>query len=341
MTEINEKFIETLIKKGESTDVDFKLKLNLESKSDKAEFAKDIIALANTTQEKGYLIIGVSNNKEIVGIELLSEEKLQQICYHYISPKVNLSCSLLNYKDKRLGVIEIDSHGKPFEISRDVSNLKQHDVFIRFGTITQKAPTQEILKMGGVLYKNNNTTSFLDKITDNNCLSYYLEAFRIIHDEYKDAILEIIEEKNINNNFKFSVLSNMYDPTRNSKYGYNKRKIEIFYMMEERYKEELKHIRLDFRIEKYPKLCNLITSYFLVHNRLNSSPVLLEYVDHRYKFGDIPMSQMIATEVKKYDTPPEKPGLIAEAINFYNGLVWKIACLSKIDEELIRVQEKT
>ncbi|MFM2318936.1 MAG: hypothetical protein RLZZ215_1557 [Pseudomonadota bacterium] len=258
MIEINEEFIESLIKKGESTSVDFKIELNLEQKNDKAEFAKDIIAIANTAKDKGYLIIGVSNDKEIVGIASFSEETIQQICYRYISPKVDLSCLLLNYKDKKLGIIEISCQGKPFEISRDVSSLKQHDVFIRCGTITQKAPTQEIIKMAGVLYNNNNTTSFLDKIADNNCLSYYLEAFKIIHEEYKDSILEIIEENNINNNFKFSTLSNIYNPTRNSKYGYNKSKIEIFYMIEDIYKQELKHIRLDFRIEKYPKLCNLI-----------------------------------------------------------------------------------
>lgn len=55
-------FVNNLIKKKEGTTLDFKLKI-----TSKGKIAKTIAALANT--EGGYLVIGISDQKKILGID--------------------------------------------------------------------------------------------------------------------------------------------------------------------------------------------------------------------------------------------------------------------------------
>ena len=53
--------------------------MNLKTKKDKSEFVKDVSSIANSTINVGYLIIGVSDNKEIFGTEIINEEQIQKI----------------------------------------------------------------------------------------------------------------------------------------------------------------------------------------------------------------------------------------------------------------------
>lgn len=49
----------------ETTKVDFKLTLDLSSKAAKTEFAKDVMAIANTPGGDGYLIVGIRDEKTL------------------------------------------------------------------------------------------------------------------------------------------------------------------------------------------------------------------------------------------------------------------------------------
>ena len=53
--------LKQLIKQREGIKLDFKEILNLETESEKKEFAKDVMAIANSIGGRGYIIIGVKD----------------------------------------------------------------------------------------------------------------------------------------------------------------------------------------------------------------------------------------------------------------------------------------
>lgn len=148
---MDDKLLLSLIDQDENESLDFKRKLELTEASGKAEFIKDIIALANSSRRSGYLIIGVEDNKEISGIDGLDEEQVQQIAYTYITPPVKLLCTkqLLPSQSSQyiIGVIEIIPAKKPHKVARSIEKLNQNDVFVRRGSIITKASPEEIIDM--------------------------------------------------------------------------------------------------------------------------------------------------------------------------------------------------
>ena len=151
--------IDMLISVGETSSIDFKKELELKTKNKKSNFLKDVCSIANSAKTIGFLIIGVTDDKEIVGSNKISEEQIQSICYRYISPRINIEHKNINHNEKSIGIIQIDPTGKPFEISKDIEKLKQHDVFIRCGTTNQKASAREIIEMGKWSELNNKNSN--------------------------------------------------------------------------------------------------------------------------------------------------------------------------------------
>lgn len=147
---MDETTILSLIAEGESKRVDFKRELNLDSAKDKAEFIKDIIGLANSSPDVGYLLIGIDDDKYIVGSSQLPEEQIQQIVYTYISPTLDLRCFSLPMKTPTLplvGIIEVRATDKPHKVTRAIDKLNQDDVFVRRGSVVAKASPEEIITM--------------------------------------------------------------------------------------------------------------------------------------------------------------------------------------------------
>ena len=96
--------IDLLIRIGESSSVDFKEKLELDTKTKKSNFLKDVCSIANATKDIGFLIIGVADDKQIIGSENISEEQIQSICYRYISPRINIKHIRINYNNKSISI---------------------------------------------------------------------------------------------------------------------------------------------------------------------------------------------------------------------------------------------
>ena len=57
------KKLQRLLKKEEGTKLDFKLRLELWNETGKKELAKDICAIANSKGGRGYIVVGVVDNK--------------------------------------------------------------------------------------------------------------------------------------------------------------------------------------------------------------------------------------------------------------------------------------
>lgn len=140
--------IEILLKKEEGIDLDFKEKLDINNKEQKAELSKDVSSIANSVAKKGYLVIGISDAKKIIGIEeKLDEEKIQLICERRITPPVNIEVKTVSFKENFIGIIEIKPIHKPHKISQDSGRLKKEDVYIRRGSVIRKASPEEIIAM--------------------------------------------------------------------------------------------------------------------------------------------------------------------------------------------------
>jgi len=140
----------SLIAEGENDRVDFKRELKLDSAQDKAEFIKDVISIANSSPNIGYLLFGIDDDKYIVGITQLPEEQIQQIASTYITPIPQLQCAIVPVNAPTLplvGVIEIRAVKKPCKVARAIERLNQNDVFIRRGSVIAKPSPEEIVEM--------------------------------------------------------------------------------------------------------------------------------------------------------------------------------------------------
>jgi len=143
--------VSTLIAEGENERIDFKRELDLSLADNKAEFIKDVIALANSAPNGvGYLLIGVDDTKYITGIDDLEEEQIQQIAYTYVSPAAKIHCSLVSMSRSgtlSVGVIEVHRTTRPHKVARSIGRLSQNEVFVRRGSTASKATPEEIIEM--------------------------------------------------------------------------------------------------------------------------------------------------------------------------------------------------
>jgi len=149
---MEEKEVLSLIAEGENKRIDFKRELDLESGKGKAKFVKYVVALANSAPGGGYLLIGVDDDKSIVGINELEEERIQQIAREYVEPPVVLRCVLVpmeTFGSPSVGVIEVKATRRPHKVIRAIDTLNKDDVFVRRGSIVAKASLEEIRKMQG------------------------------------------------------------------------------------------------------------------------------------------------------------------------------------------------
>src|SRR5258706_11215155 len=150
---MDETTLMALIAEGETTGkVEFKRELHLESAEEKAEFIKDIISISNSApQNKGYLLVGVNNAKYIVGIHSLEEERIQQLIHSHVRPSVKIRCTMMSTTTPGLasvGIIEVEGMERPYRVSIPIGRLKQDDIFVRHGSVVEKATPEEIRRLG-------------------------------------------------------------------------------------------------------------------------------------------------------------------------------------------------
>ena len=147
---MEEKEVLSLIDEGENERIDFKRELDLKSARGKAKFVIDVISLANSAPDGSYLLIGFDDDKSIVGIDKLEEERIQHIAQTYIDPVVVLRCFLVPIArsgSPSVGVIEIKATRRPHKVRRPIGKLAHDDIFVRHGSIVAKASLEEIIRM--------------------------------------------------------------------------------------------------------------------------------------------------------------------------------------------------
>lgn len=135
-----------LLNSDEGFKLDFKLKLSFDLESERKEFVKDVIAIANTPGGRGYIIFGIEDQtRRIVGLEDIPEhmeERIQQIIANRTNPPVPIHFEILRVDRKQIGVLTI------FKSMQVPHQMVQTGAFyIRRGSTTDKAYRHEIANM--------------------------------------------------------------------------------------------------------------------------------------------------------------------------------------------------
>lgn len=142
---MNKQRLSVLLEKEESTKLDFKVNLLLNTESEKKELAKDVSAIANSKGGRGYIIFGIEDKtKKIIGINTAYyiEEQIQQIISQRCSPPIPIKFNIVDYYGKNIGILTIyKSSSKPHQI------LQTGSFFIRRGSTTDIAHRDEIAAM--------------------------------------------------------------------------------------------------------------------------------------------------------------------------------------------------
>jgi hypothetical protein len=166
--------IDDLLQDGETHTVEFKRQLDLRTTSNKAEFIKDVIALANAnaTGPTRYILIGITNDGEYYDpqdpqqranrdelLDALSAEKLQAIVSTHTQPVLQIRYAKVDYYAGPVGKLEIlrDVTSIPYQVSKSIGSqdpkdkaarrLNKGQIFIRDGTITRRAEDEDIASM--------------------------------------------------------------------------------------------------------------------------------------------------------------------------------------------------
>ena len=171
---ISSQEIDALLQDGETHTVEFKRQLDLRTDSHKAEFIKDVIALANAnaTGPNRYILIGITNDGEYYNpedpqqranrdqlLDALSAEKLQAIVSAHTNPVLQIRFAKVDYYDGPIGKLQVvrDVTAVPYQVSKGIGNEDPKDkaarrvnkgqIFIRDGTITREADADDIASM--------------------------------------------------------------------------------------------------------------------------------------------------------------------------------------------------
>jgi len=157
-TESDIELLKHLLKNDEGFHLDFKERIDIDSKPGKAEFLKDVMALANSPTKPSFLVLGVKDKtKELLGLqEKLTEETLQNIVRSYCTPPIAFSFKVIPHNNINIGVLTINSIRRPYRLKTEfrypIGKKKQNaisekDVFIRHGSTIDKADPEEIMEM--------------------------------------------------------------------------------------------------------------------------------------------------------------------------------------------------
>jgi Putative DNA-binding domain len=137
-----------VIKTGETAKVDFKLEFNLGTAEQQGELLKDISAFANTYdpsyRNHGFIIFGVEIN-QLKGCRFddnadALQARIDDLIKNNIGPFISTQLRIFEADDKKWGVIVIPpTRSSPHVFIRDMHKRNKGDIYVRKGTITEKA----------------------------------------------------------------------------------------------------------------------------------------------------------------------------------------------------------
>tara|TARA_B100001093_G_scaffold78881_1_gene70145 strand:- start:19703 stop:20230 length:528 start_codon:yes stop_codon:yes gene_type:complete len=121
-----------ILEQGENSAIEFK------ESSVKAEaVAKEIVGMLN--YEGGVILIGISDDKKILGIESTKEEWISNISSNNINPPVHLKYQEIELEDRLIAIIEIPrGKDRPYQTNTG-------KIYIRVGSSNRIASQVELM----------------------------------------------------------------------------------------------------------------------------------------------------------------------------------------------------
>lgn len=154
---IESKLIDELVKEWETTNVDFKREIGLNTKKQKAEFAKDVLGLVNTKSSgRRYMIVGFDNKtREYYAPpdNTVTQDRMEQVLADLTDPVVTIRYEIVDYRLGKVGKLEVirEPEKLPCRAAKDVLidekgriGLEKCKVYVRHGTHTEGASNIEL-----------------------------------------------------------------------------------------------------------------------------------------------------------------------------------------------------
>ena len=150
---IESRFIDELVDEWETTNIEFKRVLALDTQKQKGEFAKDALGLV-TTKSSGrrFMIIGFDDkSREYFGPPdpSVTQNRMEQVLANLTDPVVIISYEIFECRVGKVGKLEFMRQPEklPYQASQDVFDekgkkvLEQGKVYVRHGSQTE-SPTE-------------------------------------------------------------------------------------------------------------------------------------------------------------------------------------------------------
>jgi hypothetical protein len=163
---------ESLLNEEESTSLDFKrdqYPFVKATDDEKSELLKDILAFGNAWRRSdAYILIGVEEVKggqsKVVGVAShLSDSDLQQFVNTKTQKTLEFLYEAFSYNSTQVGIIKVPVQPRPFFLSKNYGKLTKDSVYIRRGSSTAIATTDEIIKMATLVPEDD---SLKDELLD-------------------------------------------------------------------------------------------------------------------------------------------------------------------------------
>ncbi|MBU2905105.1 ATP-binding protein [Arenibacter algicola] len=182
---ISESDFENLLKKSESSILDFKEEFydfgNDSNKSATSKFVKDVISFANTIRpETSYIIFGVrelTNGKlDLIGLkEKYDESILQDKIKDKLTPRPKFSYYSIHFQEKLFGVLEFPIYKYELPIVPSINSLKgleEGKVYYRNGSSNTEAGLYDIIRINDWL---KSLPAISESVSQNENISDYLK----------------------------------------------------------------------------------------------------------------------------------------------------------------------
>jgi hypothetical protein len=145
-----QQLVESLLPEWETTNVEFKRQLDLATKADKAEFIRDILALA-TTKSSGerFLIVGFDDKTHqfVRSVDsAIDQNRLEQILNTYAAPAPQIRYHRAAWDQGEIGVIKVlrVPAKVPYRVAKTLAHISKDDVYVRHGSHVDPPTSAEL-----------------------------------------------------------------------------------------------------------------------------------------------------------------------------------------------------
>jgi Putative DNA-binding domain len=145
-----QQLVTDLLPEWETTNVEFKRQLDLATKANKAEFIRDILALA-TTKSSGerFLIVGFDDKTHqfVQSVDpAITQNQLEQILNTYAVPAPQIRYHRVAWDRGEIGVIKVlrDPAKVPYRVTKTLAHISKRDVYVRHGSQVEPPTPAEL-----------------------------------------------------------------------------------------------------------------------------------------------------------------------------------------------------